>query len=731
MTLVALIIFAGSLIVFVQDLTGAFWKHNIPLTADLVQKQEGGAYRFPLNRLGNPFPERLRACGLVLENGSPLTRVRSRSELFGFSRGAYTWTNAYLWVAPQSSDFEGLVARIPDVISVRTRLILFGAILLSILGIAVSPLERKLWHRSILECLGAAKERANQLRETTMRQFSSHQLLFDLSAVALLILVAGALYFPLVDRGTHSQDGFLMSYLLETGDLLPYNVKEVKEPGRPLVGLGWHISAVLGGGSVSGYFTFMFSCLLVSAILVYAIVRTILPEQPLWALLASSFKLVWVANLEIFDNSGLAIYFVESVFWLAVFLFARLIIQRKHSLMITLIGMVGFVSCVVIVVGTYQTSWPLLMLMPLVFVGLGVVKWKSRRTLILLSAWYLSAISMMIWCATLSYSYAAHISPSLYEIFKRVAIGFWEATGKTFLYTIAPASHLTFGVSSFVILSVVVFAGLLGWFGLRSLPEPMRNSRRRSVRTLFLMMVAATLIIVGSLLPPSVNYLPQFGTRHMHWASIGAIMATLTALAALFRMKVPLSSFMSVILALVVFSAMICRVHNVGISRAERSLPGRLFWEDLIVELPKVKEATVVLMGSPPKHVSMVDSFGTWIFRAFTDTKKTFFVCEGKPELHQETQTYEITSVVDFDSVGDSAVPLGGNSYFSNPIFPKVFKEPQVFHVPASRVVWLSWGNSGHRLRVDPERSAVERINRDTRSVFGEKLFPRETAEKN
>ncbi len=729
--LVASFFLIVSILVLVQDVSGILWKLELPLPDDPIQKRGDDTFRFPLAQFDERVREHLGNGMQILENGRTLNQVRSRNRLSRYPAGCYAWTESNLWVKPRSGDPEGLVARIPLGISGRTKAIMFGATLLALFGVFATTAERKFLGRFLTDSATFGRRLVYRVSEIASRHFDSRPYWNDFFALGLLVLVAAALNLPLMDRTAHSQDGFLLSYLLETGDLLPYNVNEVKEPGRPFVGLGWYIAVALGGGSVSGYYVFLCSCLLFSAMLVYGIVRLLVPKQPVWALLAGMFKLIWIANFEISNNSGLAIYFAESLFWLAVFLYTLLCVRRRSQVVIEVLALSLMVACLVIVVGTYQTAWPLVLLVPLSLVGLGVIQWNDRRAYVLFSLWYLPAIAMMAWCASLSYSYVSQVSPSLQEVFQRVLIGMWAATGESLLYPFASGPHFTSGSNAILILLVLLFAFLLIWFCLKSFPELQKQSGRRMVRTLLVLVFISLLILIGSVVPPSLNYSPEFGSRHMHWPAIGTIVAVVAALAGLCRVKVPVGGALSLVLAFVLFSAMIHQKYDDGIARSERSFSNRRFWEDLIEELPKVEEGTVVLMEGPPVGVALSDIFGTWVFRALTETQTTFFVSEAVPEFDRDNETYEVASLVNLDLEGEPASPVGENSYFEYPVFPTILDEPRVFQIPSDRVVWVTWNFDSRRLLVDREQSATDRMLCDVPSVFGDTLFPRETAEKN
>ena len=728
LTLVALAAVVIAILAWVQFQTGSLWTHEIPLTEEMVLKKDGGSYRFSVSRLNVSFPERLETDSEVFEDGTLLNRVGFRNQILRSPDGCYVWTGASLWVAPLSGEPRGLVLRFPVAIRESVLLVLSGIAFVAILGVAISTSQRKVWRNFFTNCAGVSRKWAASLRKMANHHVVSRPHQCDLIAIGLLALIGGLLFFPLVDRTSQSYDGFLLTYLLERGDLLLYNVNEAKEPGRPFLGLAWHMAAALGGGSVSGYYAFQFSCLILSAILVYAVIRTLLPRQPAWAFLAAALKMVWIANYEVFDNSGLAIYFVETLFWLALLLYSRLIVRRERMPRVEILEVIVIAFALVVVIGTYQTSWLLVLLVPISMLGLGLLKWGRRRTVYLLSVWYFACLPMMTWCTILSLSYADRISVSPQEFFMRVLSGFWAATGESIYYSFAqppglPDFFFPGGKSVYVILGVFTVAWV--WFSLGSFSELRKQSIGSTNRVLLFLFSLGIVIVLVTLLPPSLRYLPTFGTRFMHWAGVGSIIAFVAVFAWLSRMKAPMSGVTSVVLAILFFSGTVCLAFNIASYRTENSLINRRFWENLILELPKVERGTVILTEGLMAGVVIGDAFGTWVFRTLTDTKRTFFVSETTPEYDPVSQTYEISSVLALDPEGFSGEPMGDKPFYRRHDFPNVFDGPHVSHIPENRVVWLSWDLESRRLRVDPERSAMDRVMSGVPTEYGRLLFPR------
>lgn len=152
--------------------------------------------------------------------------------------------------------------------------------------------------------------------------------------------------------------------------------------GRPFLGLPWNLAAQWGGGSMAGYNLFQCWTLLLSSILVYTFVRLLTGEARFWAFAAAALKLAWAANPETFDNSGLAIYFVEMLFWLAITLWLAKAQGLLRGAAATAAAVV-MTLCLVVVAGTYQTAWPGILLAP---AGLILVLRSDWRRLLRMAA---------------------------------------------------------------------------------------------------------------------------------------------------------------------------------------------------------------------------------------------------------------------------------------------------------------------------------------------------------
>lgn len=547
--------------------------------------------------------------------------------------------------------------------------------------------------------------------------------LHDAAAVVFITSFAYLLYFSQADRIGMSQDGFFLTYLMQTGDLQAFNLHEAKEPGRPFLGLPWQLAALFTGGTLTGYNSFMAVTLLLSAVLVYFLTRTLAPRQPVWALLAATFKIVWSANYEVFDNSGLAIYFAEALFWLALWALAIGYSKREahawpHNFEVALIIIVSLV----ILVGIYQTPWPVVLMAPLALFAAQTTPPRPAYTYFIVVAWYLAALPMMAWCYFLSLQFVARIGAPQ-ELLVRFGKGIWASTATTLLFPFAPQKGYSHGGFSLpVVLFTVAFALLLLWAAFRSWPAFRDAPRKGLLRALSIAGIVAAFVVAVEVLPPSLLWEPTYGTRTVHWSSLGTLLGTVAALAWLCHRYRSAGCAVAATIAIVLVANMAQQSQDIGNHYAINGFMNRRFWQDVSIELSRVDEGTIVLMDGPAAGIGTVDSFSTALLRNLTETHGSFFMTERKPTFDPVKKSYQVTSVVDLEQVDPIVLP---SKYFRT---PKVLLQPRTFEIPSSRVVWVEWNPAKLRLRVLAEQSAMERLHTNIPSTYGQVLFPRSTS---
>ena len=156
---------------------------------------------------------------------------------------------------------------------------------------------------------------------------------------------------------TIAPDGLLQTFSGMNGDLKSFNINEIKEPGRPFVGLPFKL-ADLFGGSVMQINLLQFVCYFFSAAFVYAFFRVVSPKQPLWAVGAALLKSCSAVTVAIFDDSSLIIFFVEALLLLAAVVVARSVKTCSG------VSLVVIWICLTIACGSYQSIWPIAALIP-------------------------------------------------------------------------------------------------------------------------------------------------------------------------------------------------------------------------------------------------------------------------------------------------------------------------------------------------------------------------------
>lgn len=551
-----------------------------------------------------------------------------------------------------------------------------------------------------------------------------HRLRFnDLAAIVFLAALAGILYFPQADRLGLGMDAFLAAYFEYIG--------YTREPSRPFLELGWHLATALTGGSVTGYNIFQFSCLLLSSVLVYFLVRIVLPQQPVWALLASTLKLSWSANFEVFDNSGLAIYFAESLLFLAILIFTLLTTKfKKLSWTGLMLPSVALVTCLVVVVGTYQTFWPLILFVPLALMVLGIIDRRNIRTRQMLTLWYLFSLPLMIFGVYKASVAVGNINISLGEYIIRLGNGILATTSQSLSVPFsAVPTYSTYGVSGWVVFILCIFFVLFVLMGLQTYPALREKSFKTNINFFVKMIVIGLIIIVITLLPPLLINLPNYGTRVMHVPALGSILLVVAALAALFSIHRIVGGVFAAVIGITLVAGMVQQTYNVGNHYAINGYLSRRFWEDISIDIKNIEDDTIVVMDEPPVGIAMYDGFSTWVLRAMTETSKTYFITGSKALFDKNRNSYTITSTVDLS--GSKKHHPGVSSYLYDRVFPVNLTVPETFYVSADRVITVKWNISTRRVDVLPEKSAMVRLHRGTTSVYGSILFPKSSVEFN
>lgn len=542
------------------------------------------------------------------------------------------------------------------------------------------------------------------------------------AALLFLSSLAWLLYFSRVKRLSLSMDGFVLAYLMQTGNLLPFGMEIINEPGRPFLGLGWHLARFFWGGSVVGYNSFMFFCLFFSAVFVFFLAKTIIPSQPTLALLAGTLKLVWIANYEIFDNSGLAIYFSEMLFWAALWIFAFLAVSANRiSTFERIASCSSIVVFLLILIGTYQSSWPIVLIAPF-FLMWGVANFhnnskENRWRLIFL--WYTPSISMMAFSYLSSHQIINQKSASFNELYIRFLNGLWATSGDIIIKPFTPIKDYQSNWPSIsVIFFVFIFTILLFWTEMQSRKGHPEKSREKFVKSLLLTGGCGFLGMIISLIPPITIHTPNYGTRVIHWSSMGIILIILLIVFSLFYLHRFIGFLGGTAISIVLFGAFAQQNLDVGEHFSKNGEVNRIFWKNLTTELPKIDEGTIVLIKGPAAGISTNDIFSTAVLRVITETNFSFFITDGQPVYDAAKGVYQITTNIDLEQEKSLGHPTTRFRY------PRRLDNPQTYEISENRVVWLNWNTDRHELITVVERSSMSRIHREVPSTFGQLLFP-------
>jgi hypothetical protein len=550
----------------------------------------------------------------------------------------------------------------------------------------------------------------------------------DFVAIAALFILSISLLFRHASTLGLSHDGFLLTYASFQGDLQAINFTDIKEPGRPFVGLAIKLAELTTGGSVTGINLFMYASYTASALLIYALMRLLIPGQPIWAVVAATLKLTWSSNVEIFDNSGIIIYFGEAVFWLATVQFVSFF-RRPSPLTAT-----TMVACVATVCGTYQGLWPLIALAPVCLIATQSLPWRTKNARLALFFWSVGAIPVMVWSFISAQQYITEISPSPLTMLGRITDGAWNAIGVSLLNPFIsivrmPPVPVDYVRDVCMAIMVAVWIWAATWRSAEHLEAS--GVRRKAISMIVLGLIA----VVGTLAATTVKFDPVYTSRFMALPASGVLLM-LGGISALVWSYAGRIGTVVVLVCLATFAIASARqLSAIGFNTSKAGFIERRFWEDFTVELPRIDEGTVVVFeNAPPRGVATFDWYSTRIMRTLSETHLTFFSGET-PAVHTN-DGWRITTNIDLSQIAPEHFRGNWRSYSSTIVgsavlsatyydrSPPRLSRVKEYIVPEERVVALKWDAQRLRLWVDRDRSNLNRVHPDIPSTYGHRLFP-------
>jgi len=305
----------------------------------------------------------------------------------------------------------------------------------------------------------------------------------------------------------------------------------------------------------------MFCCLALSSVVIYAMVRTAAPHQPIWAFVAAALKLVWIANYQIFADHSLAIYFAELLFWISTCALVALL-RRPHIRvpMVLVVALHGIMALgLLVTIRTYEASWSIIPLVPLIAIALLSPIWRARSTVMPLVVWYAASLlalgtafaqhNLLMIVAQATRQNAVLDSDVGLPFGVRFINGLAAVTVDSFtvpaveIFRTLAGDTTAFSRYSMVPNRVVVAISILGFlalyiFGSAKMKILRRRSSARRLTDLGSsrygavsgrLGVAGCLVMVAGVAPLALWTDPVYGTRYIHWATFGTIILVLAA----------------------------------------------------------------------------------------------------------------------------------------------------------------------------------------------------------
>jgi hypothetical protein len=507
----------------------------------------------------------------------------------------------------------------------------------------------------------------------------------EAAALAFLAIAAGQLFFPHARVIGPGADSWQMLAAMHTTGVP--SLPSTWFGGRPFLGLSWNLAAQIGGGSIAGFNYFQYAALLASSLLVYLFVR-LLTGAPFWAFAAAALKLAWPANPEVFDNSGLPIYFAEALFWLALVLWLGGVQGRIPRAA----AAAAIPPALIVAIGTYQTTWPAVLLAPAA--ALFTHPRPSRRWLLWWHGWSAAAMAFSLWHLKQVPRVDMVLDPGI--LLGRAAKGIAAATAASYREPLLADGSA---------LAIAFFLAAAAAAGLRPARLPPATALR--IAAFSLIWIAATLI------PPSVVHVPAYPSRVLHFAAFGSIALFLALAALLFRSRAGIAAGLALMAWMFAGSAK--ATGQAGVSMAANSVVSMRFWKQWTDLLPAVEEGTVIQLAAKPADLPFNDYALTWISRALMGSRHTAVLADSPAggatilDLSDRLRTPRGHGIV--DRIPAYAIRA-----------PNLLEEPARQPVAPETIVVLQWDAVFHRLRL-VEGSAVRRIRPGPRSPLAAALF--------
>ncbi|MCC7452120.1 MAG: hypothetical protein IT324_32245 [Anaerolineae bacterium] len=409
-------------------------------------------------------------------------------------------------------------------------------------------------------------------------------------ALALLVLLVIMLWLPFGLTPTGLIEEWSLYQAFDKGQSFLHADFLISQPNRLFLLLSYAIGYWLTPDSFVGLNLVHLLFFLGKGVLLYALLRQLIPENPGVALVAAVLFMVYPADIGLFELRVTSYHAAVFFYLLAAYL---LVVYWQRPAIPVLIGMW---LAQVLGLGTYEVAYPLIAATPVILLALPR---KGRRQLMqVIAAWYSVPLMMLVWIVTLfsegrtyqvgllqqSTSQPTAIPEMLHNLARAFARHFFEGwteflrqlnTNPLYLYTA---------------LLIALAAAAVVWLHMqRANQHPSGSVYQYGV------LIAAGLVIIALGFLPFVPT-PQGATneRVFLFSSTGAalsISAALHLLSQIFQRKAVFIISASTLIGMATFGALNLHQYMTDLSLVEQHMLA-----GIATQVPQIKDGTLLLI---------------------------------------------------------------------------------------------------------------------------------------
>lgn len=407
-----------------------------------------------------------------------------------------------------------------------------------------------------------------------------------------LLLLALASWGPFGLRTTGLVEEWSYYRLFDAGQSFLRADFLMTQPNRVFVLLSYAIGYWLTPDSFVGLNIVHILWFLGKGLLFYAILRRLIPNNPLLAVVAALLFVIYPADTGLFEVR-VASYHAAICFYLAAVYLLILYWQRPSLLTLAVMA-----AMQVLCLGTYETAFPLIAATPLVLVWLE--RRISRRVLRVAGVWYFISGMMAIWILSLirSDSYQTILlqqSGTNTRLVRDMMFNFARAYYRSFIEGWLDAIQSINIGSAAIALAASLIIGLALWLSARSRPKNAQGASTTSDKH-YLILIAAGLVILGLGFAPFLPF-PQrsVNERVFLFSSIGAALSLGTVIFLISRLfrwqRTIFITASSALIGIAMLGAL--NQHQVVV---DLSLTEQQLLAEIIKQVPQLKPGALLLV---------------------------------------------------------------------------------------------------------------------------------------